>query len=778
MIIWNHINGVIGSYRTGQWVGNQDDPNSGIIITYDTDKESSVFLLDGQIPNAVAPYFQPENHRVILRGIVQASDIYRTYKFVFRAETTDGEIDDTYCEFLVDNTINEAGESLGWKTSQSDIPDNWQSYSQPVIIEGTTSRQMRFELNSSAGKQNFYKIFGELPPGISLSSDGYLTGTFEGVEESTRYDFTIRCDVTGVFDDEIRTLTFDRDFYIIVNPASEMINPVFLNDNLFLNNIDYGNYGEFNVSAFIIPSQVLRYEITKGELPASLQLGRFNGIISGYCTEVGEKRFEFEVTCYCDATGGQASHTYQIGTNSIEYSADIVYPESGSAFSYWRVGDYVYQEIVIENSEHYYTFDTKELYRVIPKGLAVSYLYRQAGDEKYQSVCIISGLLQPQTESSTTFDLYWSYGNIKRGASFTMTVLMGKSADLAKLYIQLPHEFLEDWVEQYEVFTQLPECTVYGEFHHDYLLDENGDIVVDSNGNPVPDEDSELTRDTIALRQFDNMVYNLNTDVYAFKNLPKIYLRNSSTLSQEQVDEIIGTFDYPLDFKLSGLQYAEYRNSNGELVYYVIYRDIIENGFGEITVKYAGKGVPQLDADGNPLLDADGHIIYTYPEADSKNITLPTFEELRNRINSIETEDDELLEWEKSWSPKLVLMYVRPNALTQVLALLNQYNSKFIEKRYIAQYICREPYFYGQFKDSVCWFQSYNAMNPVQDWRDGQYLGNTPIQPLNPYPEMPVVQNYNIITDKETPNFPEYNIATESGDVLITDLQVIIPDPE
>ena len=162
MIIWNHINGVIGSYRTGQWVGNQDDPNSGIIITYDTDKESSVFLLDGQVPNAVAPYFQPENHRVILRGIVQASDIYRTYKFVFRAETVDGEIDDTYCEFLVDNTINEAGESLGWKTSQSDIPDNWQSYSQPVIIEGTTSRQMRFELNSSAGKQNFYKIFGEL----------------------------------------------------------------------------------------------------------------------------------------------------------------------------------------------------------------------------------------------------------------------------------------------------------------------------------------------------------------------------------------------------------------------------------------------------------------------------------------------------------------------------------------------------------------------------------------------------------------------------------------
>lgn len=789
MIYWNHANGVVGTYRTGEWVGEQDLYETGIILTYSSTKKSKVFQLDGNIPNGIGLYLEPEKNRVVLHGIVQVSDIYNTYKFVLRAESEDGsEVDDLYCEFIVDNTINIDGEALGWKTTQADIPDTWTSYSQPVVVNGSSSSQMIFQLNSSVGNQTFYKIFGELPPGIQIETNGYLTGVFEGVEEPTKYDFTVRCDVSGLYNGTVKTFTFDREFYIIVNPATDMINPVFINDNLFLNNIDYGTYVEFNVSAFIIPSHIITYAITKGNLPAGLSLGTYSGAITGYCLETSENKFEFEVTAYCDDTGGQSSHIYQIGTNVTHYLSDKIIPENGSAFSAWKIGDYVYQEIIIENSEHYYTFNTNELYKVLPTGLAVSFFYKQISADQFQSICIISGQLQPQSEGTRSFTLYWERENIRRSASFTMTILTGKSSDLSKLYVQLPHEFLSDWVEQYEVFTTLPENNVYGDFKREYAIDEDGNVIVDSNGNPVPLYDEYGSpvidynnRNPDEIREFDNLVYNLNTDVYAFKYLPKIYLVNSCSLSDEELDNVVGSYNYPLSFHLSNIKYSEYKNKNGELVYYVLYRDVIDDGFGEA---HTGKKRISVDADNNIIYDDNGQVQYIYDDSSIITYTSPTFSDLRDKILAADSSKtgisntDELLEWQNSWSPILILMYIRPNALTRVLTLLNQFNDRFISKRYTAQYLCKEPYFTNSFKESVIWFQSYNSLNPVKDWRDGQYYGNTPIQPLNPYPEMPTVQKYNIITDYNTQNYPEYNIITDSNDSLVTEDQLIISDPE
>ena len=340
MIVWNRVNGSIGTYQSGDWIGYPDNPESGVVLTYTADERTNAYLLDGMLPPGVSLISDEANKRVMISGPINGgntiqegpyslddlshsitinsiiyipdgeedddddddddeesgesgssdsyddsldnrssnsyryvarrlrfreayegeitgydtyppalkkwsliklnysgtdvwftvsdldlstgyiklekksvdipveigsvwyireidytesvanSELYKTYKFVVRVESLDKTIqDDTYCEIVVDNTKNRDGEELAWLTKQSDLPDNLRSLSQVGF---------RFKLNNNIGTQTFYTIVGDIPPGLSLDTDGYLNGVINILFEETEYRFIIRCDVVGI----------------------------------------------------------------------------------------------------------------------------------------------------------------------------------------------------------------------------------------------------------------------------------------------------------------------------------------------------------------------------------------------------------------------------------------------------------------------------------------------------------------------------------------------------------------------------------------------------
>ena len=754
MIKWDRVNGSVGNYRTGQWIGVPDDENSGIILEYETDLDSTVIKLDGNLPKGILEYNQPENHRTILRGLVGAYDIYKTYKFVFRAQSLDEtEVDDTYCELIVDNTKTFEGEEIGWKTKPSDFPSE---------LESLTQVSFQFELNTDIGNQNFFKVYGELPPGLTLDPNGYLSGTIEIVEEAKEYRFVIRCEVSGEIEDEVKTLTFDSEEFVVnvVPMQGEMVNPIFLNNNKYLANIDYNKYVSINVKAWISPSYPIRYSIVEGELPFGLTLNQYTGIISGVNLEQNEKYFDFRIRATCEATGGSSEKDYQLSTNLQTYIKDIVTPESGTKFGPYRVGEKVYEEIIVENKNFYYTFDSRDVSRVLPKGLSLSYERRQIDTERLQTVMIISGIVEPQREKTERFTLRWFRDIVSRSADYSIEIRIGKESQLSKLYVQLPHEFLQDWIEQYEAF---------GELSRETASTDISDIVSE---NIIYNGEVKYVH-----RQFDKNVLNYNNDVYGLRYLPKIYLRNVFKTSVEHVEDELGTYEYPLSFSLSNIKYKEYyeydeNGENGVLKYYVIYRDVIDNGFGHISKEFNKETEEGTES------------------TKTIELTSPTFDILKEKLDSISDIEDEKLEWEDDeWSPKLILMYLRPDGLGNVLQVINQLNERFVDKKYSSQYICSESYFPNIVKDEVYWFFTYFQQQPTLDWRSGVYNGNTIIQPILEDSELPEVTDYNLITDENTEDYPNFDIITDSntkdiegneiGSVnLKTDVQIVILDPE
>jgi len=148
-------------------------------------------------------------------------------------------------------------------------------------ISGSTSIKL---LADSA--TTFTKISGDLPPGLSLSSSGLITGTFGAISDTAIYEFIVRAgNVTGYDDRRFSILVIANNYPNWITPA--------------------GSLGGFTELTTMDPITLgcanpvtgnLTFKVVAGSLPAGITLVSTTGIISGTMPALSSNvKYEFTV---------------------------------------------------------------------------------------------------------------------------------------------------------------------------------------------------------------------------------------------------------------------------------------------------------------------------------------------------------------------------------------------------------------------------------------------------------------------------------------------------
>lgn len=180
---------------------------------------------------------------------------------------------------------------------------DWVAVEPPVISsdsklpDGSVGSEYRYQFeatNSEKATWSSFNLYGNLPAGLQLSSDGVISGT-PTYDSTSNFRVTVR-NIAG---------SDERSFTLVINPVA----PVFAESQTLPDAYD----GKAYPSTTLQTSGRSRiFKISSGELPQGLTLGSSNGIISG--TPVGYGFFTFTVTV--SNGGGSDSKEFTINLNS------------------------------------------------------------------------------------------------------------------------------------------------------------------------------------------------------------------------------------------------------------------------------------------------------------------------------------------------------------------------------------------------------------------------------------------------------------------------------
>jgi len=140
------------------------------------------------------------------------------------------------------------------------------------------------------GATTFTKISGELPPGMSLSADGFITGTFSVIPDTTLYEFIVRAKNNDGYDDrKFNIFVITNNYPNWKTPAGSLggFTELTTLDNITLECV---NFSSFKIIAGVLPSGITLESST----------GKLSGTFPALSTNV---LYEFTV---------RASNTYGI----------------------------------------------------------------------------------------------------------------------------------------------------------------------------------------------------------------------------------------------------------------------------------------------------------------------------------------------------------------------------------------------------------------------------------------------------------------------------------
>jgi len=140
-----------------------------------------------------------------------------------------------------------------------------------ATIEEKVSFSKQLLADDPAGQSLTYsKIAGTIPPGITLSDKGLLSGVPSEVDRRKEYNFVVR--VTD------GTYKVDRTFTIVLLGSDAPVWTTASGNILTVNN---GDYVDFVLQATDQDDSIIEYSIVSGSLPDNLTLNKKTGKISG-----------------------------------------------------------------------------------------------------------------------------------------------------------------------------------------------------------------------------------------------------------------------------------------------------------------------------------------------------------------------------------------------------------------------------------------------------------------------------------------------------------------
>lgn len=422
-INWLTKKGLLGSYYEKQEVY--------VPISYEENPNIKLEMISGSIPNGTE-FAKINDSQYVIRGTIEEVSEITTYGFTIRA-TLDDEISDRYFEIIVETyDIDWVSETLFEESQEYSYISKY------------------FQLRNPNGNEQYVKIAGILPDGITLNSNGLLYGTIGHINESTDYNFTI-----GVFVNN--ELVLQKKFVIVVHTLGELNLPMWITQEGILGYLDYNEESDIKINVYEPLDRPLTFIIKEGRLPEGLILNERNGYIEGSVKTENESTWEFTVVC---SNGfNEITRTFSILTNVVDEKDRIIWL-SDTNLGEFSVGQQVELKIEAKSSSPiFYQLISGKL----PKGLTLNnkgYIY---GTIDYQDIKEYQFTINARTNETQELKLF--YISVKKG--------LGKNALRSYLYINL--EYLDMYNDLKNSFDY---TTSYRPFDKNYIVPYKPEIPV------------------------------------------------------------------------------------------------------------------------------------------------------------------------------------------------------------------------------------------------------------------------------------------------------------
>ena len=191
-----------------------------------------------------------------------------------------------------------------WKTKSGLIAtiDERSSFSKQLLADDPAGQTLTFS-----------KSAGTLPPGITLSTKGLLSGTPLEVDRKKEYDFVVRT-TDG-------TYSVDRTFTIVVLGSD---GPTWTTASGNILTVNNGDYVDYVLQATDQDDTIIEYSIVSGALPDNLTLNKKTGKISGVVAYTPDSTTTYNFTA-------RASD----GVHHVDRDFTITYELTSVADLYW-----------------------------------------------------------------------------------------------------------------------------------------------------------------------------------------------------------------------------------------------------------------------------------------------------------------------------------------------------------------------------------------------------------------------------------------------------------
>ncbi len=238
---------------------------------------------------------------------VNDSGIFCTIYFEIRSSGSTGLNLNSVVVARIDGTSLPRTVVNGYITTSSPSPYQLVITSPQTLPARNAGSSYSYTFSGSGGSSPYTwtRLSGILPPGLSLSSSGVLSGT---PHQPGAYTFALQlADNAGVFVNKVFNLT-------ITGSGSAITDPV-INSPQTLPAGDTGSSYSYNFSASG-GSSPYRWTRLSGTLPSGLSLSS-NGVLSGTPTVAGAYTFTLRLT---DALDRQRDKTFNLLVRGEEYS--------------------------------------------------------------------------------------------------------------------------------------------------------------------------------------------------------------------------------------------------------------------------------------------------------------------------------------------------------------------------------------------------------------------------------------------------------------------------
>lgn len=273
---WITPSGTIATITEGNFFTFPLDFNNPLLGT------TTVSIVSGSLPNGLSI-----DSNGVISGTASLVPVPSTHQFVVRLENTAGISDRT---FSIE--IDEIAPTWGDPNNLGSFPFN--SY---------FSYQF-FVLDPGGKKQEFEKISGELPGGLTLDKNGELSGVFKEVSSNITFNFTIRAKLDG---DKFEDKTFSLEVTTSGNKPPIWFTPSGLIGEIF-GNVPFS----FQFIADDPEGGSLNY--TASGLPPGFSLTS-SGLLQGTLPTGSPQIFSFSISA--SDTISSVSRTFKLNTNQV-----------------------------------------------------------------------------------------------------------------------------------------------------------------------------------------------------------------------------------------------------------------------------------------------------------------------------------------------------------------------------------------------------------------------------------------------------------------------------